>query len=159
MILNKKRGSQPNTASPNYSECNRAVPHARSGRNGRQEGRECSYYNLHCNLNDTLFHFLFNSFLILIICASSAAPPLAGVWHCRKRLSMGSGTDVKSPATFSSGPDPSERLRRKYPLVRFPAAIAVVSSLHRQSYDEKPTPTNLSTKKARKKARCHFLGF
>ena len=28
------------------------------------------------------------------------------------RLSLGSGTDVKSLATFSSGPDPSERLRR-----------------------------------------------
>ena len=29
------------------------------------------------------------------------------------RLSMWSGTDVKSLATFSSGPDPSERPRRK----------------------------------------------
>ena len=29
------------------------------------------------------------------------------------RLSLGSGTDVKSLATFSSGPDPSERPRRK----------------------------------------------
>ena len=30
-----------------------------------------------------------------------------------QRLSLGSGTDVKSLATFSSGPDPSERPRRK----------------------------------------------
>ena len=30
---------------------------------------------------------------------------------CRKCLSLGSGTDVKSLATFSSGPDPSERPR------------------------------------------------
>ena len=29
------------------------------------------------------------------------------------RLSLGSGTDVKSLATFSSGPDPSKRPRRK----------------------------------------------
>ena len=29
------------------------------------------------------------------------------------RLALGSGTDVKSLATFSSGPDPSARLRRK----------------------------------------------
>ena len=97
-ILNIKRGSQPNTASPICLEYNRPVPHARSGRDGRQEGRECSYYDLHCNLNNTLFHFLVNSFLILYSC-----------------LSLGSGTDVKSLATFSSGPDPSERARRVYP--------------------------------------------
>ena len=41
--------------------------------------------------------FIISSFLIL------ALP---------HRLSMGSGTDVKSLATFSSGPDPSERPRR-----------------------------------------------
>jgi hypothetical protein len=29
------------------------------------------------------------------------------------RLALGSGTDVKSLATFSSGPDPSARPRRK----------------------------------------------
>ena len=97
-ILNIKRGSQPNTASPNYSECNRPVPKARSGRNGRQKCRERSYYHLHCNLNNTLFHFLFKSFLILYSC-----------------LSLGSGTDVKSQATFSSGPDHSERPRRNAP--------------------------------------------
>ena len=32
-----------------------------------------------------------------------------------QRLSLGSGTDVKSLATFSSGPDPSERPRRNAP--------------------------------------------
>ena len=62
-------------------EYNRAVPKARSGRDGRQEGRECSYYDLHCYLNNTLFHFLSKSFLILKFCASSAASPLTGVWH------------------------------------------------------------------------------
>ena len=51
-------------------EYDRAVPHARSGRDGRQEGRECSYYHLHCYLNNTLFHFLFKSFLILYSCLS-----------------------------------------------------------------------------------------
>ncbi len=74
------------------------MPHARSGRDGRQEGRERSYYHLHCNLNNTLFHFLSKSFLILKFCASSAASPLT----------------VKSLATFSSGPDPSERPRRNH---------------------------------------------
>ena len=90
------------------------MPHARSGRDGRQEGRERSYYHLHCNLNNTLFHFLSKSFLILKFCASSAASPLTGVWYCRNRLSLGSSTDVKSLATFSSGPDPSERPRRNH---------------------------------------------
>ena len=32
------------------------MPHARSGRDGRQEGRECSYYDLHCYLNDAFLH-------------------------------------------------------------------------------------------------------
>ena len=54
-------------------EYDRAVPKARSGRDGRQEGRECSYYDLHCNLNNTLFHFLSLSV--------SSALPLTGVWH------------------------------------------------------------------------------
>ena len=31
----------------------------------------------------------------------------------QSRLALGSGTDVKSLATFSSGPDPSARPRRK----------------------------------------------
>ncbi len=103
------------------------MPKARSGRNGRQKCRERSYYHLHCNLNNTLFHFLFKSFLILYSCLSLCSrlrriashwglalpqPPLDRVWYCRNRLSMGSGTDVKSLATFSSGPDPSERPRR-----------------------------------------------
>ena len=33
-----------------------AVAHATRGRDGRQEGRECGYYYLHRNLNDSLFH-------------------------------------------------------------------------------------------------------
>ena len=34
----------------------RSVAHATRGRDGRQEGRESGYYNLHRNLNDALFH-------------------------------------------------------------------------------------------------------
>ena len=37
-------------------ERNRSVPHATRGRDGRQEGRERGYYNLHRNLNETLLH-------------------------------------------------------------------------------------------------------
>ena len=103
----KKEAPQPDTASPNCLESDRPVPKARSRRDGRQEGRECSYYHLHCYLNNTLFHFLFKSFLILYSCLSLCSrlrriashwglalpqPPLDGVWHCRNRLSMGSGT-------------------------------------------------------------------
>ena len=33
-----------------------AVAHTTRGRDGRQEGRERGYYNLHRNLNETLFH-------------------------------------------------------------------------------------------------------
>ena len=35
-----------------------SVAHATRGRDRRQEGGECSYYNLHCNLNKTLLHTL-----------------------------------------------------------------------------------------------------
>ena len=35
-----------------------AVAHATRGRNRRQEGRECGYYHLHRNLDDSLFHSL-----------------------------------------------------------------------------------------------------
>ena len=35
-----------------------AVAHAARGRDGRQEGRERGYYNLHRNLNNSLFHRL-----------------------------------------------------------------------------------------------------
>ena len=55
-ILNIKRGSQIDTASPNCLEYDRAVPHATRGRDGRQEGRERSYYDLHCYLNDAFLH-------------------------------------------------------------------------------------------------------
>ena len=37
----------------------RSVAHATRGRDGRQEGRERSYYNLHRNLHNPLFHRLF----------------------------------------------------------------------------------------------------
>ena len=37
-------------------ELNRSATHATRGRDGRQEGRERGYYNLHRNLNETLFH-------------------------------------------------------------------------------------------------------
>ena len=84
-VAREKWGPQIDTASPICLEYNRPVPHARSGRNRRQEGRERSYYDLHCNLNNTLFHFLSKSFLILKFCASSAASPLTA--PCAHRLS------------------------------------------------------------------------
>ena len=34
----------------------RSVSHATRGRDGRQEGRESGYYNLHRNLNNPLLH-------------------------------------------------------------------------------------------------------
>ena len=40
-------------------ECQWAVTHAARGRDGRQEGRERGYYNLHRNLNKSLLHTLF----------------------------------------------------------------------------------------------------
>ena len=94
-VLNIKRGSQPNTASPNCSEYNRPVPQARSGRDGRQEGRERSYYHLHRYLNNTLFHFLIKSLILCFrfsLCSrirriasrwGLALPqtPLDGVWY------------------------------------------------------------------------------
>ena len=43
----------------------------------------------------------------------NANPPRTALCPCRNRLALGSGTDVKSLATFSSGPDPSARPRRK----------------------------------------------
>jgi hypothetical protein len=49
----------------------------------------------------------------------SSASPLTVLWHRRKRLLLGSGTDVKSLATFSSGPDLSERLRRVLLLLNY----------------------------------------
>ena len=69
-ILNIKRGSQPNTASPICLGHNRPMPQARSRRNRRQKCRERSYYDLHCYLDNTLFHFLIKSFLILYSCLS-----------------------------------------------------------------------------------------
>ena len=37
-------------------EWERPVTHARRGRDGREEGCESGYYDLHRDLNDTLFH-------------------------------------------------------------------------------------------------------
>ena len=37
-------------------ERNGSESHATRGRDGRQEGRERSYYHLHRNLNDSLLH-------------------------------------------------------------------------------------------------------
>ena len=72
------------------------MPHATRGRDGRQEGRECSYYDLHCYLNNTLFHSLFNSFLILCFRFSlcSRIRRIVSHWGLAlpHRLSMGSGT-------------------------------------------------------------------
>ena len=38
------------------SPLKRSVPHATRGGDGRQEGRECGYYHLHRNLNNSLLH-------------------------------------------------------------------------------------------------------
>ena len=38
-----------------FLERNWSVAHTTRGRDGRQEGRERGYYNLHRNLNHTLF--------------------------------------------------------------------------------------------------------
>ena len=45
-------------------EYNRSATHATRGRDGRQEGRERGYYNLHRNLNETLLH-LTESFIFV----------------------------------------------------------------------------------------------
>jgi hypothetical protein len=42
----------------------RSVAHTRRGRNGRQEGRERGYYNLHRNLNKTICPHTINLFSI-----------------------------------------------------------------------------------------------
>ena len=42
--------------SQRFLERNRPISHATRGRDGRQEGRERGYYNLHRNLNETLLH-------------------------------------------------------------------------------------------------------
>ena len=68
------------------------MPHATRGRDGRQEGRERSYYYLHCNLNNTLFHFPFQIFFDSDILCFFRRPasrwglalpqtPLDGVWY------------------------------------------------------------------------------
>ena len=46
------------------------------------------------------------------------------------RLSLGSGTDVKSLATFSSGPDPSERPRLKLRILRLLLRDPVLQRRH-----------------------------
>ena len=44
-------------------QVNRSVTHTARGGDGREERRECGYYNLHRDLNDFLFHTP-NPFLI-----------------------------------------------------------------------------------------------
>ena len=46
----------PRSAERGFFVLEGAVAHATRGRDGRQEGRESGYYNLHRNLNDALFH-------------------------------------------------------------------------------------------------------
>ena len=43
----------------------------------RKVSRRVKYYDLHCNLNNTLFHLLLLSLILHFHCAS----PRAGVWH------------------------------------------------------------------------------
>ena len=78
--------------------------------------------------------------------------PLTRLCPRRKRLSLGSGTDVKSRATFSSGPDPSERPRRNDPSLLAPPASNNPSGapdfIH--LYDIPPPPLS---------ADCRFSSF
>ena len=66
------------------------------------------------------YQIFFNSVLLPLTMLSS--PP--------HRLSLGSGTDVKSLATFSSGPDPSERPRRKWSYSSPPSSTNIVPPWH-----------------------------
>ena len=71
--------------------------HTTCGGNGRQEGGECSYYDLHCNLNDALLHRLH---LLSVVLSSGllADPVLEGsdlldVLLLRGILLLGSDVD------------------------------------------------------------------
>ena len=48
--------TKPHSAERGFFVLEGAVAHATRGRDGRQEGRERGYYNLHRNLNETLLH-------------------------------------------------------------------------------------------------------
>ena len=54
----------PHSAEQGFLVLEGAVAHATRGRDGRQEGRERGYYNLHRNLNNSLLH-LTESFIFV----------------------------------------------------------------------------------------------
>jgi len=64
-----------------------AVAHAARGRDGRQEGRECGYYNLHRYLNDSLFHTSPPFGLVLVEVIATVATRAARVDHEARSLS------------------------------------------------------------------------
>ena len=64
-------------------ERNRAVAHAARGRDGRQEGRERGYYNLHRHLNDPLLHTL----VLIKVCSTISTGTTARIDHQARSLS------------------------------------------------------------------------
>ena len=71
------------------SEHDRSVTHATRGRDGRQEGRECGYYYLHRNLNDSLLHsgsFHYSLFVIHYSLLGIAALVIAATAACSARV-------------------------------------------------------------------------
>ena len=78
-------------------ERNRSQSHATRGRDGRQEGRERGYYNLHRNLNNPLLH-LTESF-IFVTQISQISQII-----CCKQLFLFSGRSVRFiiPKEFKS---------------------------------------------------------
>ena len=64
-------------------EWERSVTHTRRGCDGREEGCECGYYDLHRDLNETLFHASPPFRLVLVeavaaIAAATVAVTVAG---------------------------------------------------------------------------------
>ena len=55
-LTQRLNGSTVNGKTARFNKTELIQFQARSGRDGRQEGRECSYYDLHCYLNDAFLH-------------------------------------------------------------------------------------------------------
>ena len=64
-------------------EGNGAETHAARSTDGREEGCECGYYNLHRNLNETLFH---TPLAIKSVKSVQSVVSLLQVPRCRRRL-------------------------------------------------------------------------
>ena len=66
------------------SERNGSETHATRGRDGRQKGRERSYYHLHRYLNDSLLHKAENNTSSIFLHPSSIFSPYPGHRHHRR---------------------------------------------------------------------------